>query len=501
MKKYIIIVLAFLAMSCNNKAEEAHAHNEDGSHLGEEIPRLSHTLWTNKTELFVEFPVLIVGNSSRFAAHFTVLKNHQPVREGSVTVSLIKGDKGIRNTAEKPSSPGIFSPTIQPKEAGTYQLVFELETPEYSDKIMIDDVTVYANTDESIKVLGTSEKDGSISFLKEQAWKIDFQTAPVINGKIYDVIKTSGVWMHSQGSVKNLAAKSNGVVDFKVANLTDGAAVKQGQLLMTLNSQGLATNNLSTEIANAHTNFEQAKSEYDRKKQLYESKIVPKAEFEKVESNYNIAKSNYQSLASGVSGGSKQIIAPFNGFVKSIKVSNGDYVEQGVALLSIDTYQSKVLKTQIAPNYGLTMENIQGIWYQNNDGQWKNVTDAEGEILSISKDVARENPLLSVFAQVNADVDMPEGSLTPVQIAMGNATQNTMIPVSSLLEDYGSYSVIVQLSGEGFERRPVKIGKRNGENVEILQGLEVGEVVVTKGAYQVKMASMSGSTPAHGHEH
>ena len=152
----------------------------------------------------------------------------------------------------------------------------------------------------------------------------------------------------------------------------------------------------------------------------------------------------------------------------------------------------------MAPDYGLTMDNAQGIWYQDNDGQWKDVTDAEGKILSIGKDVERENPLISVFAQVNAEVEMPEGSLTPVQIEMGNATQNTMIPVNALLEDYGSYSVIIQLSGESFERRPVKIGKRNGENVEILEGLQVG---VTMGAYQVKMASMSGSTPAHGHEH
>lgn len=499
--KYILIVLAIIAMSCNNKAEDAHAHNEDGTHAGEEIPRLDHTIWTDKTELFVEFPALIVGNPTKFAAHFTVLDKHQPVREGSVTVSLIKGGNGIRNTAEKPSSPGIFAPEIQPKEAGTYQLVFELKTPEYSDKITIDDVTVYANTDDALKALGTAEEDGSISFLKEQAWKIGFQTAPVVSGKIYDVINTSGVWMPSPGSVKSLAAKSNGVVDFKVNNLTEGTAVKQGQLLMSLNSQGLASNNLSTEIANARSNFEQAKSEYERKKELFESKIVPKAEFEKVESNFSIAKSNYQSLTSGVSGGSKQIVAPFDGFIKSITVSNGDYVEQGVALASIGTHQSKVLKTQLAPNYGLTMENVQGIWYQTKDGQWTSVTDAEGKILSIGKDIERENPLISVFAQVNAEVDMPEGSLTTVQIAMGNATQNTMIPVNALLEDYGSYSVIVQLSGESFERRPVKIGKRNGENAEILQGLEVGEVVVTTGAYQVKMASMSGSTPAHGHEH
>lgn len=499
--KYILIVLAFLAMSCNDKAEDAHAHNPNGTHAGEEIPRLNHTIWTDKTELFVEFPALIVGNPSRFAAHFTVLDKHQPVRKGSVTVSLIKGNKGLRNTAEEPSSPGIFSPTIQPKEAGKYQLVFELKTPEYSDKISINDITVYASTDEAIKALGTAEGDGGISFLKEQAWKIDFQTAPVISGKIYDVINTSGVWMPSPGSVKSLAAKSNGVVDFKIDNLTEGAAVKQGQLLMSLNSQGLASNNLSTEIANARANFEQAKSEYERKKELYNSKIIPKAEFEKVESNFSIAKSNYQSVSSGVLGGSKQIRAPFDGFIKSITVSNGDYVEQGIALVSIGTHQSKVLKTQLAPNYGLSMENAQDIWYQTKDGQWKNIKEGEGKILSIGKDVERENPLISVFAQVNAEVDMPEGSLTPVQIAMGNATQNTMIPVNALLEDYGSYSVIVQLSGESFERRPVKIGKRNGENVEILQGLEVGEVVVTAGAYQVKMASMSGSTPAHGHEH
>lgn len=499
--KYILIVLAFLAMSCSNKAEDAHAHNADGSHAGEEIPRLDHTIWTDKTELFVEFPALIVGNGSRFAAHFTLLNKHQPVREGSVTVSLIKDDKGIRNMVEAPSSPGIFSPVIQPKEAGNYQLVFELTTPEYSDKITIDNVTVYANVDEAIKALGTAEDDGSISFLKEQAWKIDFQTSPVVNGKIYDVINTSGVWTPASGSVKTLVAKSNGVVDFAVNNLTEGTQVKQGQLLINVSSQGLASNNLSTDIASAKAKYQQAKSEYDRKKELYESKIIPKAEFEKVESNYNITKSNYQSLTSGVSDGGKQIRAPFDGFITVINVANGDYVDQGVALLTVGTLQSRVLKTQLAPSYGLTMENVQGIWFQTKDGQWRNVATSGGSILSIAKDVDNNRPLISVFAEVNDNVEMPEGSLTQVQIAMGNATQNTMIPVNALLEDYGSYSVMVQLSGESFERRSVKIGKRNGENVEILQGLQVGEVVVTAGAYQVKMASMSGSTPAHGHEH
>ena len=433
-----------MAIACKQINEDSHAHNPDGSHVGDEIPRLDYTIWTDQTELFVEFPVLIVGQPSKFAAHFTVMDKHQPVREGSVTVSLIRGDKGIRSTAEIPSSPGIFSPIIQPKETGIHQLVFDLSTPQYTDKIIIKDVMVYTNLEEANKAIGDAGEDGSISFLKEQAWKIDFQTAPVIKGEIYDVIKTSGVWQPAQGSVKTMVATANGTVNFATTNLTEGTEVQQGQLLMNVSSQGLASNNLSVEIAKTKANYDQAISEYNRKKELYESKIIPKSEFEKVESNYTIAKAEYQSLASGVAGGSKQIRAPFNGFIRSINIGNGDYAEQGAVLISVATEQSKVLKSQVAPTYGLTMQNIQGVWYQTEQDNWKSIADSEGEILSISKDVERESPLISVYAKVNDPIALPDGSLTQVQITMGKGEQTTLVPESALLEDYGNYSVMLR---------------------------------------------------------
>jgi cobalt-zinc-cadmium efflux system membrane fusion protein len=96
---------------------------------------------------------------------------------------------------------------------------------------------------------------------------------------------------------------------------------------------------------------------------------------------------------------------------------------------------------------------------------------------------------------------MPEGSFTEVHLAFGQPMKTTIVSESALLEAYGKYSVIVELSGESYERRPVTIGRRNGNEVEIKTGLSVGEMVVTKGAYQVKMASMSGAVPAHGHDH
>ena len=173
MKKYLIIVLALMAIACKQNNEEDHAHNPDGSHVDDETPRLDFTIWSEDTELFVEFPVLIVGQPSKFAAHFTVMDKHQPVREGSVTVSLVKGEQGIRTTVDVPSSPGIFSPLLQPKETGNHQLIFDLTTPQYSDKIVIEDVMVYNNLDDAKDAIGEAGEDAPISFLKEQAWKIE----------------------------------------------------------------------------------------------------------------------------------------------------------------------------------------------------------------------------------------------------------------------------------------------------------------------------------------
>lgn len=501
--RYIIILIALLAASCQSTEEHGHAHDAAGGHIDEagEIPRVDYTRWTDKTELFVEFPVLVVGKTSRFAAHFTVLKNHKPVREGSVTVSLVKEGKGIRHTVEAPSSPGIFSPSLQPKTTGSYQLMFDIKTPQYQDRIVINDIRVFADAEEAISAVGNEEDGGAISFLKEQAWKIDFQTAPVVSGEIYDVIKTSGVWKAAPGAIRSLSANASGVVSFAMDNLTEGTEIKQGQVLMTISSKGLTSNNLQTEIEQARANFEQAKAEYERKRQLYESKIVPKAELEQVESKYKVAKSNYETLKAGYSAGGKQVTAPFDGYIKSISISNGDFVNQGAQLLTIGSHRTSLLETQVSASYASVLQNIQNVFYQKKKDQWSSIQASGGSVLSVGKEVESTKPLLSVYAQVTEEIKMPEGSFTEVEIAYGEPKQSVLIPNAALLEDYGSYSVMVQLSGESFERRPVKLGRNNGEFTEVTEGLKADEVVVTRGAYQVKMASMSGTTPAHGHEH
>ena len=73
------------------------------------------------------------------------------------------------------------------------------------------------------------------------------------------------------------------------------------------------------------------------------------------------------------------------------------------------------------------------------------------------------------------------------------------VPKEAVLTEGGRPYVFVQLGGESFARRFVDIATRDGDMVGVRSGLKPGERVVTKGAYDVQLASAAGGLPAEGH--
>ena len=61
--------------------------------------------------------------------------------------------------------------------------------------------------------------------------------------------------------------------------------------------------------------------------------------------------------------------------------------------------------------------------------------------------------------------------------------------------------VFVQIGGEQFARRFIEIAARDGDLVGIRSGVKPGERVVTRGAYEVQLASAREGLPAEGHVH
>jgi multidrug efflux pump subunit AcrA (membrane-fusion protein) len=69
------------------------------------------------------------------------------------------------------------------------------------------------------------------------------------------------------------------------------------------------------------------------------------------------------------------------------------------------------------------------------------------------------------------------------------------------VDDSGEPIVYVQAGGESFERRPVQLGIRDGNDIEIRRGLKPGERAVVDGAYAIRLSTLAGGVPEHHHHH
>ena len=139
----------------DHAADGGHDHDAAGNHIdAPETPLdpLAFTVYTENTELFVEFKPLIKGEESRFAAHFTSLgEEFKAIGEGQVTLSLIGAGDSQSVTANEPEVPGIFRLRMVPNQVGSADLAFRVVTPAYTDTITIEGIRVSADKTEALR--------------------------------------------------------------------------------------------------------------------------------------------------------------------------------------------------------------------------------------------------------------------------------------------------------------------------------------------------------------
>ena len=123
-----------------------------------------------------------------------------------------------------------------------------------------------------------------------------------------------------------------------------------------------------------------------------------------------------------------------------------------------------------------------------------------GRIVSTGKSADAGSPFIHIFIEIDNVGNFIPGSAVEVFL-QSTSKPALVIPVSALMEEQGIFYVYVQVEGESFQKRELKLGASDGLNVQVFSGITEGERVVTKGAYQIKLSTASGTMPAHGHEH
>jgi len=477
---------------------------------------ISVTHWTTKTELFAEYPPLVVGRTSRFAVHLTTLDDFKPVRSGRVTITLRNASGNVQSfSADAPSRPGIFGVDVRPGSSGDVSMNVGFEDRALKDMHELGQVPV-AESESKVVHAADAEEEGGISFLKEQQWVLDFGTALVVERTMRESLTAPGEVRPISGGEALVAASMSGRLEAGNTVPRLGAVVTKGDVVARLFPRvenPADRTGLELAVNETETALSLANKETARAARLVTAGAVPSRRLEEAKAAQATAEArlkaarerlskyeNDRSAGSAAGEGSAFALrAPITGVVTEIGAVPGAFVDQGAVICRI---------VAVDPVYLVASINEADI------AKARSATGGEaiapglpqalplGRLVSVGRMVDPSSRTLPLTYQVaNRQGLLAIGQAVSVRLYTTGSRKVATIPQSAVVDDAGTPVVFVQAGGESFTRRGVKLGIRDGDQIEVLEGVQAGDRVVSRGAYLVRLAALSTQIPAHGHVH
>ena len=304
--------------------------------------------------------------------------------------------------------------------------------------------------------------------------------------------------MSAQGDEVTIVATFNGIVSFANPSISEGAAVRVGETIVTLSAKTLLEGDPA---AKAKIVYETAQKEYQRAKGLSNDQIISAKEFEQVRLRYETAKTAYEAQASNVTASGVSVTSPINGYIKNRLVSQGDYVSVGQPIATVSQNKRLQLRAEVSENYFKALKSIVSANFQTSyDNEVYKISELNGRLLSFGKVSGGQSFYIPVTFEFDNIGEIIPGTFVSVYLLSNQQNKVISVPVSALTEEQGLNFVYLQLDEDGYKKQEVNLGQSNGERVQVLSGLKAGDKVVTKGVYQVKLASVSSVMP-EGHNH
>jgi RND family efflux transporter MFP subunit len=501
----VLTVLGTLA-ACRSTPAPAPVDAEDP-------PAIAVTVWSPRTELFMEYPPLVAGAQARFAIHLTNLEDFSPLREGRVVVRF-EGESITRFEVEGPSTPGIFAVDVTVPAARRYQMAVEVHAPGLTDEHRVGAVTVYPSGEAALAAVEESE-EGATAFLKEQQWTLDFATMQVDEQARREVIVVPATIEPRTGGSVDVRATAAG----RIASGGDraiGSRVASGETLAELvvrNERVGESPILRLELSNAEAELRLAEQTLARVERVATAGAVPARRLDEARvardtaaARVKIAQEQLRHLELSRSGegtgeaGERVVVrAPIAGVIAESSAVAGATVDAGQMLYRIVT---------------LDRVHVVGAVPEQHLSQVQDVEAAEVVVpgldplrttrrVSVGRVVDREaRSVPIVFALDAPPPAVAIGQAVSLRLIGTGSSEGVTIPANAVVDDAGQPIVFVQAGGESFERRPVRLGgPREGGYVHIVSGLDAGERIVSRGAHLVRLAALSPQTPGHGHVH
>ena len=256
----------------------------------------------------------------------------------------------------------------------------------------------------------------------------------------------------------------------------EGQRVTKGTPLVRLD-----TAVAEAEAQQARANLTLAQQKHTRALDLEKKGFISGQAKDEAENNLRVAEA---SLALAEAKLAKlTILAPFTGIIGLRSVSVGDYVKEGADMvnleavdpLKVDFRVPEIYLTQlgVGQSLQLTLDAIPGKTY-------------EGKVFAINPLLDAAGRSVVIRAQVkNQDAVLRPGMFTRVRLFTRDLQETLVVPEQAIVPQGEEWFVYRVVDGKA-QRTKVDIGQRRDGKVEILKGLQDGDMVVTAGQLKLR---------------
>ena len=283
--------------------------------------------------------------------------------------------------------------------------------------------------------------------------------------------------------IVNVSSELDGIL--KTIHVDEGSPVTRGQVIAEIKETDyqLAVEQATAILKQAEAALANAKQEHVRKEALYREELVTKQQFDDIVARLAVAQGDVERAVAGLDLAKEKLTktkihAPMAGSIKEKKVTAGDYIRNGTLLVSI-------IRTDLLKLLFSVSEKDVGSLRAGQDVSF--AVDAfpgrefRGQVKTIYPSLEEKTRSLQIEAVVaNADRSLKPGLFARVTLYTGLARDTVVVPITALLYDNATTKLFVA-EGDRAKERKVRIGRKYGEFMEILEGLKAKEIVVTVG--------------------
>ncbi len=286
--------------------------------------------------------------------------------------------------------------------------------------------------------------------------------------------------------VGTLAAREEATIAAQVAGQLEtnhvdvGDRVKTGQELALIDttSYDALGNASAANLASAVASAANAAQNLHRTQELQKDKIASTsdldaavAEAARMQAEVNAAKA-YDAVAR-LNLNRSRVKAPFDGTIAERLASAGDYLAVGTPIarlvqtdplrLRLEVPERESVLVHVGQNVRVTIEGDTNIY--------------RGQLARIAPAIRDNNRMLLVEADVPNPGGLRAGFFAQAQVIVNAREEVTSVPANALITFAGLEKVVVAMDGKAGEKT-VTTGRREGNWVEIISGLNSGETVV-----------------------